>query len=129
MENPLEYPLLSMEYKSLDHFILLFWKGNLENTKMLLRTVRPYDELDPISFHRYKYHINSFFDFLISYCCLSFLLMVAFNFSSAMVLNKAWTEMYCCPLPGLYTVCKFTAPDEAENWGLVAELRSPCKTL
>lgn len=46
--------------------------------------------------------------------------------SSALVMNKAWTELYTCPLPGLYTVCKFIAPPNTEKWKFAGEFRSPC---
>lgn len=53
MENPTEWPLFSMEFKTLEEYLLLFWSGNLDDPRLLLNTKRPYGDLSPLQFHRY----------------------------------------------------------------------------
>ena len=52
MENPTEWPIFSMEYKTLENYQILFWSGNLDDPRLLLKTTRPYGELCPFYFHR-----------------------------------------------------------------------------
>ncbi|CAH1405153.1 unnamed protein product [Nezara viridula] len=95
MENPTEWPVFSMEYKTLEDYLFLFWSGNLDDPRLLLNTKRPYGDLSPLQFH------------------------------SAMVLNKDWNTIYCCTQPGSYQVSKFTAGDGSTSWQLETHFVSP----
>jgi hypothetical protein len=51
-EDPSRWPLLSMEFTTLDTYRLLFWKGSLDDPSLTLHTVNP--TLEPFHFHRYS---------------------------------------------------------------------------
>ncbi|XP_073979529.1 NACHT and WD repeat domain-containing protein 2 isoform X2 [Rhodnius prolixus] len=85
-ENQGEWPLLSMEYTTLDDYQFTFWSGNLDEPKLLLRVTRETQELDSIYFH------------------------------SAMAMSKDKTIIYCCYDEDVYSVSKLTAPIGATTW-------------
>ncbi|PSN30262.1 hypothetical protein C0J52_18638 [Blattella germanica] len=64
-ENPVEWPILSMEFSSLDKYRLLFWTGSLDNTKLLLHNVNP--NLEPFHFHSAMVMTQ---DKSMLYCCV-----------------------------------------------------------
>jgi len=49
-EDPNKWPLLSMEFTTLDTYQLLFWSGSLDDPSLMLQTVNP--TLETFHFHR-----------------------------------------------------------------------------
>jgi len=41
-----------VEYTNLDLYRIVFWSGNLDDTRMLLHTYRKKTSLEPFQFHR-----------------------------------------------------------------------------
>ncbi|XP_014255655.1 NACHT and WD repeat domain-containing protein 2 isoform X2 [Cimex lectularius] len=94
-ENQNEWPLLSMEYDTLENHQFLFWSGALEDPRIKIRVMRKNKELEPFCFH------------------------------SAMVMSLDKTTMYCCQEEGSYAVSKISALEGAESWEKVETLNSP----
>ncbi|BES94311.1 NAHypothetical proteinT domain [Nesidiocoris tenuis] len=94
-EDQLVWPLLSIEYKTLEDYKFMFWSGKLEEPNLLFRVSRENVIIDPIYFH------------------------------SAMALSKDGTTIYCCHDEGSYQVFKFVCPLGSDKWEEAEQLDSP----
>ncbi|CAB0008443.1 unnamed protein product, partial [Nesidiocoris tenuis] len=94
-EDQLVWPLLSIEYKTLEDYKFMFWSGKLEEPNLLFRVSRENVIIDPIYFH------------------------------SAMALSKDGTTIYCCHDEGSYQVSKFVCPLGSDKWEEAEQLDSP----
>nr|XP_018912430.1 PREDICTED: NACHT and WD repeat domain-containing protein 2 isoform X2 [Bemisia tabaci] len=95
-ENPNEWPLLSLEYTTLDTYQFLFWSGSLDDSRMLLHSAKYGADFDPLHFH------------------------------SAIVLTSDKTKLFCCSEKGGYTISEFQASEDSKRWEFVKSLPYPC---
>ncbi|GFG36815.1 hypothetical protein Cfor_08648 [Coptotermes formosanus] len=93
-EDPSKWPLLSMEFTSLDTYQLLFWSGSLDDPSLVLQTVNP--ALEPFHFHRQE-------------IC-------------AMVMTQDKSSIYCCTGKGHYGVTQYCVDRASSKWILQREL-------
>ncbi|XP_039275654.1 NACHT and WD repeat domain-containing protein 2 [Nilaparvata lugens] len=93
-ENPGQWPMLSMEFDSLDDYRLVFWSGSLDDSSMMLHSYRPEANIEPINFH------------------------------NGMVLSRDRTRLFCCTEEGNFSVTEYSAPRGAKTWTKVRRLPS-----
>lgn len=75
-----------MEFKSVTHYRIVFWKGNLDDSRMLLVS-----KIEDEEFEDFEYH-------------------------SSMVLTKDQTTLFACTTDAIYVVTKYTLSNETKQW-------------
>lgn len=81
-----------MEFESPIHYRIIFWKGNLDDDRMLLHLKVEDDEFEPFEFH------------------------------SAIVLTKDKSTLYACTTEGSHALTKHVKSMETKKWEFVENL-------
>ncbi|KAJ8982590.1 hypothetical protein NQ317_005062 [Molorchus minor] len=87
-----EWPILHMEFDSTEEYRVIFWKGNIDDDRMLL-----YVTTKNGVFENFEYH-------------------------SAMVLTKDKNALYTCTTPECYAVSKYIKNGDTNKWEKVCDL-------
>ncbi|XP_068899926.1 NACHT and WD repeat domain-containing protein 2 isoform X2 [Tenebrio molitor] len=90
--DPKEWQILQMEFESPTHYRIIFWKGNLDDDRMLLHLKVEDDEFEPFEFH------------------------------SAIVLTKDKSTLYACTTEGSHALTKHVKSMETKKWEFVENL-------
>ncbi|KAL6427738.1 hypothetical protein ACFW04_008880 [Cataglyphis niger] len=91
-EDSNKWPILDVEYTSLDYYRIIFWSGSLDDTRMLLHTYRKKTSLDPFEFH------------------------------SAMVMTKDKGTLYACTCKDDYRVVKYSNDETSSYWEKIFDM-------
>ncbi|KAH0810500.1 hypothetical protein GEV33_012289 [Tenebrio molitor] len=90
--DPKEWQILQMEFENPTHYRIIFWKGNLDDDRMLLHLKVEDDEFEPFEFH------------------------------SAIVLTKDKSTLYACTTEGSHALTKHVKSMETKKWEFVENL-------
>ncbi|XP_015602008.1 NACHT and WD repeat domain-containing protein 2 isoform X2 [Cephus cinctus] len=91
-EDSNQWPILYVEYSTLDDYRIIFWSGNLEDSSMLLHAYKKKGALDPFHFH------------------------------SAMVMTNDKKTLYACTMTNDYRVIKYTIDETSSYWENTLEM-------
>lgn len=114
-----------VEYTNLDHYRIVFWSGDIEDSRMLLHTYKKKVSLDPFQFHRYISLQNKdsmrtirFNKSFIVYLENS----IIKNYFSAMVMTKDKSTLYACTSKEDYRVIKYMSDETSSYWEKAHEM-------
>jgi len=80
-EDPNQWVLMSVKFNSLISNRFIFWSGRMDDTRMMMQTVKDNNTCPNFYFH------------------------------SAMAINKDETRLYCCPTKNSYDISQFDIID------------------
>ncbi|XP_045465419.1 NACHT and WD repeat domain-containing protein 2 [Harmonia axyridis] len=90
--DPNEWTILTMEFDNKTTYRTIYWKGDLDDDRLLMLSQYDSVDYDPLEFH------------------------------SALVFNKNKDILYACTTEGAYCVSKFARNCETKRWELVEDL-------
>lgn len=80
-EDPDKWVLMYVKFTTLNCNRFIFWSGKMDDTRMMMQTVKDNTSCPPFYFH------------------------------SAMAINKNETRLYCCPTNNSYNIAQFDLID------------------